>query len=85
MQMKMILKGLIPGVQDGDDAKGSAKTASAKLQKRFTDGLEQKSQENFFIGQNQTVQFMGSSEDQVIVAHGQKLRGLLLQPPGFGQ
>jgi len=43
MQMKMIFEGLIPGVQDGDDAKGSSKSPLAKLQQRFTDGFKQKS------------------------------------------
>jgi hypothetical protein len=32
VQMKMILEGLVPGVQYGDDSKGSLKTCLAKLQ-----------------------------------------------------
>ena len=85
VQMKMIFEGLVPGVQHGDDPKGSLKTSLAKLQQRFTDGFKQKTQANLFVGQDQPVKFMGQGKHQMEVPHRQKLRGLFLQPPGFGQ
>jgi hypothetical protein len=39
--MKIVLQFLVPGVQHGDDAHGCAKTSSAKLKQRFTDGFKQ--------------------------------------------
>ena len=37
------------------------------------------------MGQDQPVKLMGQGKNQVKVSHRQKLRGLLLQPPGLGQ
>jgi len=57
----------------------------AKLQQRFTDRVKKKSQENLFVGQDQSVKLMGQGKDQMEVPHRQKLSGLLLKPPGFSQ
>src|SRR5262245_17737300 len=43
MQMKMILEGLIPGVEHGDDAKGCLKTGLAKLKECLTNCFKKKS------------------------------------------
>ena len=58
MEVEVIFKGLIPCVEDGDDSKGSLKTGLAKLQQRFTDRFKQNTQAHFFVGQDQTVQFV---------------------------
>ena len=42
MQMKMILEGLIPGVEHGDDAKGCLKTGLAKLKECLTNCFKKK-------------------------------------------
>jgi len=46
----MVFENLIPGVQDRDDAKGSAKPGVAKLKQCFTDGFKEKAEENLFVG-----------------------------------
>src|SRR4029450_7402271 len=83
--MKMIFERLIPGVQNRDDAQRSAQSALAKLQERFTDGFKQQSKENLFVGEDQAVEFMRQSEDQMEVSHRQKLGGLLVKPFGLSQ
>ena len=85
VQMKMILKGLVPGVQHSNDTDGSLKTCLAKLQQGFTDSFKQKTQANLFVGEDQAVKFVWQGKHQMEVSHRQKLRGLFLQPPGFGQ
>ncbi len=81
----MIFERLVPGMKDGDNSKSPAQTAFAKLQQRFTDGFKQKTQDDLFVSENQSVKFMGQSEDQMKVSHRQKLSGLFFQPPSFRQ
>ena len=81
----MIFEGLVPRVQDGDEANGSLQTGMAKLQQRFTDGFKEQAEQNLFVGEDQTVKLMGQGKDQMEVSYGQKLRGLLLKPLGLGQ
>ena len=83
--MKMIFERLIPGMKHSGNPQSSAQTSLAKLKERFADGFEQKSQQNLFVGENQTIKFVGQGEDQMEISHRQKLRGLPLQPLGFGQ
>jgi hypothetical protein len=83
--MKMILEGLIPGVQDGDDAQGSTEATSAKLKQRFTDGFKKNPEHDLLIGEDQAVEIMRQGENQMKVSHRQKLTGLFFQPPGFAQ
>ena len=47
--MKMILEGLVPGVQHGNDSKGSLKTPLAKLKQRFTNGFKEKTEQIFLL------------------------------------
>jgi hypothetical protein len=75
VQMKMIFKRLIPGVQHGDHSKGSLKVGLTKLEQRFTDGFKQKTQANLLVGQDQPVKFMGQGKHPMEVSHRQKLRG----------
>jgi hypothetical protein len=37
------------------------------------------------VGEDQAVENVGQGENKMKISHGQKLRGLLLQPPGFSQ
>src|SRR3990167_3237042 len=83
--MEVVFEGLIPGVQDGDDAHGSTKTGAAKLKQGLTDGFEEKAEENLFVGEDQAVENVRQGKDQMKVTHGQKLRGLPLKPLGLGQ
>jgi hypothetical protein len=83
--MKMVLERLVPGVQYGDNPKGSAQTASAKLDQRLADRFKQKSQDDPLVGKDQAVELMGQGENQVKVSHRQKLGGLFFQPPSFCQ
>lgn len=52
VQMKMILKGLVPGVQHSNDTDGSLKTCLAKLQQGFTDSFKQKTQYDLLVGKD---------------------------------
>ena len=81
----MIFESLIPGVQHGDDPHRSAKTGAAKLKQGFTDGFKEKAEQNLFMGEDQPVKLVRQSEDQMEIAHGQKLRGLLFKPLCLGQ
>jgi hypothetical protein len=56
--MKMIFERLIPGVQDRNNSNRSTQTAFAKLDKRFTDRFEQKTQDGFLVGENEPVKFV---------------------------
>jgi hypothetical protein len=83
--MEMVFERLIPGMQDGDDPDGSLQTGAAKLQQGLTDGFKEQAEENLFVGENQAVENVGQGKHQVKISHRQKLRGLFLQPLGFGQ
>ena len=85
MQVKMVVESLIPGVQHGDDPHRSTKACSAKLKQRFTDGFKQQAEQNFFVGQDHTVEEVGQGKHQMKIAHRQKLGTLLLKPLGLGQ
>lgn len=85
MEMKMVFERLVPGVQYGDNPKGSAQTASAKLDQRFADRFKQKSQDDPLVGKDQAVELMRQGENQMKVSHRQKLGGLFFKPPSFGQ
>jgi hypothetical protein len=61
----------------------TAKAPLTKLKQRFTDRFEQKSQDNFLVGENQPIQFMRQGKNQMKVSHRQKLGSLFFQPPGF--
>jgi hypothetical protein len=83
--MKMVFEDLVPGVKHRDNSNSSTQAAFTKLQQRFADRLEQKTQNGFLMRENQAVKFMGQGENQVKVSHGQKLGGLFFQPSGFSQ
>jgi hypothetical protein len=72
-------------MQHGDDSDSSLKTRPAKLKERFADGFKQKSEQNLFVGEDQVIENVRQGKDQMEIAHGQELRGLLLKPLGFGQ
>lgn len=69
MEMKMVFERLVPGVQYGDNPKGSAQTASAKLDQRFADRFKQKSQDDPLVGKDQAVELMRQGENQMKVSH----------------
>jgi hypothetical protein len=43
----------------------------AKFNERFADGLKEMSEQNLFVGQYQTVEFVGQGELQIEVSHRQ--------------
>ena len=81
----MVFESLIPGVQDGDDAKGSVQTGAAKLQQGLTDSFKEQAEESLFVGENQAIENVRQGKHQMEVSHRQKLAALLLEPLGLGQ
>jgi hypothetical protein len=71
VEMKMIQQGLVPGMKHRDEADLSAKTSTAKLDERFANGFKEMTQQNLFVGQYQTVDFVRQGEHQMEVAHRQ--------------
>src|SRR5439155_24840338 len=79
VNVKMVVEGLVPGMQHGDDSDSSLKTRAAKLKERFADGFKQKSEQNLFAGEDQAVENVRQGKDDMEIAHRQELRGLLFE------
>jgi hypothetical protein len=58
---------------------------AGEVEQGLTDRLEEEGEQEPFVGQDEGVEEMRQGEDEVEVAHGQKLCRLLFQPPGGGQ
>ena len=82
--MKMVIKLLIPCVQDTDKTQLAAQLVFTKAQQRLGDGLEQKCQHHGFVVQDNNVQFMRQCKDDVKVADRKQLLFAGLDPSFSG-
>ncbi len=83
MQMKMVDQGLAPGVQHSNEAELPLKAPlgiSGKSLQCLIDRTKQQRQGLFSVAQDNGVEIMGQSEDQVKVSTGQKLRLAVVEP-----
>ncbi len=82
--MKMVVKPLIPCVQDTDKAQLAAQLVFPKAQQRLRDSFEQKRQHHGFVVQDNNVQFVGQCKDDVKVADRKQLLFAGLDPSFSG-
>ena len=80
MQVKVIQQGLIPGVENGEETDLAFQMGSSEIGKSFRHRLEEDVAENFLVGEDQRIQFMRNSKDEMEVANRKKLRLMGLNP-----
>ena len=80
VQVKVIQQGLIPGVENGEETDLAFQMGSSEIGKSFRHRLEEDVEENLLVGEDQRIQFMRKSKDQMEVADRKKLRFLGLDP-----
>ena len=69
----------------GQKAQLAAQMSPAEIEQCLCNGLEQQSEQDLLISQNQWVQFMREGENQMEVADRKQLGLTLVQPAGFLQ
>ena len=87
MDMKMIDQGLAPGMENGQQARLAFKAPfriGGKGQDRVPYRRKQKSQQLFFVGEDDRVESMGDGEHHMEIAARQEFRPSFFQPLFFG-
>jgi hypothetical protein len=87
VQVGVIQEGLVPGVQDGQEADLSSKVLG--IRGDGTEGFggrpEKQSVKEALVLQGQRSDLFGKGEDHVIVRRGKQFGLARLEPPGFGE
>jgi len=80
MQVKVIQQSLIPGMENGEETDLAFQMSSSEISKGFRHRLEEDVEENLLVGEDQRIQFVRNSKDQMEVADRKKVRLLGLDP-----
>jgi hypothetical protein len=80
VQVKVIAQGLIPGVKDSQKADLAVQMGPSEVGQCFGNGFEEDGEQDFLVGENQRIQFVGECENKVEVPGRQKVGLLALEP-----
>jgi hypothetical protein len=84
VQVKMGLKLLVPGVQDGPKSRGAAEFIFTKAQERLGSGGKQADEHEFLMILDYGIEFMRQGEDHMEVVDRQNFLLAFSQPPLSG-
>lgn len=83
MNMKMILHGLSPGMQDHREPNLTAQIFLSEFFQELRGGVDEEFEERFLIEGDQGIEDMVDGEDDVVIGDGQQPFLLLFEPLGF--
>jgi hypothetical protein len=71
---------LSPGMQHSGDSEIAPEPVAPKLQQTLCGAVEEQRVKSVRVGEHQGIEFLGQSEDAVVVRDRQKTLGLLVEP-----
>jgi hypothetical protein len=86
VEVDVIAKHLVPGVEDGGEADFSRQAAlgiGAELVKGVGHGFEEDVEDGSLVAQGEWIELVGKSEDGVVILDGEEFGPARFEPLGF--